>query len=261
MSEDISTQFRKEGDPAFPVDTENANSADPSSGKETTTDQTPSPGGEQTPAEKKDGSDETNFADHPRWRERESDWTKRFNEQEKRHLGEITTLREDIEGLRSKNPVAASVEVPSWFGGDEEQWREFQAWNDNLKKQVREETISEITSKTQAEQKAITDATAYFEDEVKAIEADREMNPQGETIDRNRILKTAMDFDLVDSKQRWNYRAAFLFMRNQATKARNSVIDEKREIAGATVSENRGEPKPETYATSETFKKPGARPW
>jgi len=32
--------------------------------------------------ENKDAGDDTNFADHPRWKEREGDWTKRFNDQE-----------------------------------------------------------------------------------------------------------------------------------------------------------------------------------
>ena len=70
-----------------------------------------------------------------------------------------------------------------------------------------------------------------------------------------------MDNDLVDSKGRWNYKAGFLMMKGSSTTSKNNTIDEKKKIAGATVTGDKTETKPPQYTTSDDFKKPGARPW
>lgn len=273
MTEDTTTQFRTEGQPAFPIENkENANSAASSAGEQTNVDQTQSQGGDQTQAQKKDGGvDDTNFADHPRWKEREDNWTKRFNDQEERHVGEITKLREEFEGKltaitgpKGTATAAATPEsIPAWFGGDESQWAQFLGWNQGLiskaKEEARADTLKEISSKTEAEQKAIDDATSYFNSEAAAIESDKALNPKGEKVDRNKLLKTAMDFDLVDSKGRWNYKAAWQFMRNQVTSP--SSTQDRKNLASATTSENRAETKPSEFMTSADFQKPGNRPW
>ena len=107
MNEESMTQFRTEGQPAFPVvDTGNDNPAPSSGGEETTTEQTPSSEGEQTGTEETpaeggeaggEGGDDRGFADHPRWKEREENWTTRFNEQETRHADEIKKVTETME--------------------------------------------------------------------------------------------------------------------------------------------------------------------
>lgn len=269
--ERISTQFRTEGQPAFPVvDTENDNSADSSSSEETTTEETAAD-------EAVENSDETTqdpsgeegkgFADHPRWKEREEDHKKRFNEQETRHVEEIAKLREEFEAKIAgkggeEKKQGEAVAKPSWFGGSDEQWGEFQEWNKGLIKQAQDGAISEISSKAKQEQDRVADATKYFNDEVTAIEGDKEVNPEGLKVDRNKLLLTAQKFDLVDSKGRWNYRAAWQFLRNASNKSKSDTIEEKKKVGGATVTgKNQAEEKPKKVMTSEDFKKPGARPW
>src|SRR3990167_123545 len=97
MSEDTTMSVRREGDPAFPIAKENDNSSTSSVDK-TNTDQTPSSEEDKKPdVNKTGGENEPNLADHPRWKEREGDWTKRFNDQEVRHTSEIGKLREEFE--------------------------------------------------------------------------------------------------------------------------------------------------------------------
>jgi len=270
MNDETMTQFKAEGDPAFPAEnTENDNSAESSTGEETKTDPTQSQEGEDTNSgedNKKDGAD-AGFADHPRWKEREEDWNKRFNEQEKRHVEEIDNLRTEFDGKigASKSQSASDGElppIPTWFGGDEDQWRDYLKHEDDRVNKAKEAAVSAVTSKQAEEQKSIEDATKYFNDTVTEIEADKSLNPKGEKIDRNKLLKFTLDNDLTDSKGRWNYKVAFELMKNRSTKG--SPTDDKsdrKKIAGATTSENRAETTPPNVTTSADFSKPGARPW
>ncbi len=268
MGEETTTQIRQEGQPAFPSDTENDNSAD-SSPEETNDDQTQSQEGESNSGENKDGGDnKRGFADDPRWQQREGDWKKRFNEQEERHTGEIAKLREEFQqqlDKLTKGDSGAPMDIPTWFGGGEKEWREFLAWNATMtkqaEKQAEENAYKRLTGEQAEEQKRIDEATEYFNKEVIDIEQDPVLNPQGEKIDRNKLLKFALDNDLVDSKGRWNYRAAFKMMKPQEVFRAKEALKDRKQIAGATTSEHRAETKPTDVATSETFKKPGARPW
>ena len=267
MTDDIKTQFKAEGDPAFPAEnTENDNSAESPTGEKTTTDSTQSQDGDQKSGgdKKKEDGEDAGFADHPRWKERETDWTKRFNEQEKRHVDEIENLRKEVdEKIKPKAPADGQTPpIPSWFGGDEDQWKEYLKHEEDRTKQAEERAVTRITAKQTEEQKSIDDATKYFNDTVVAIEADKALNPKGEKIDRNKLLKFTLDNDLVDSKGRWNYKAAFELMQTRAVKSPNAENkDERKKIAGATTSENRAETTPPAVTTSADFSKPGARPW
>lgn len=266
MNDNTTTQFKAEGEPAFPVaeNTENEDSAESSTGEKTTTDQTQSQEGDTNSGDKKkdDGGD-AGFADHPRWKEREEDWNKRFNEQEKRHVDEIENLRKEVdEKIKPKASADGDSEIPSWFGGTEDQWRDYRKHEDARIKQAEDNAVKSITSKQTEEQKAIDDATKYFNDTVGEIEGDKTLNPKGEKVDRNKLLKFTLDNELVDSKGRWNYKAAFELMQSRATKG-SSAEDktDRKKIAGATTSENRAESTQSSVTTSEDFRKPGARPW
>lgn len=267
MTDNTQTQFPTEGQPAFPVvDTENENSAD-SSTEETTTEETQAPEGEENTGEKtkpqgeEAKANETNFADHPRWKEREDDWKGRFNDQEKRHTEEIQKLREEFGGNKAPSGDEAPSEIPSWFGGDEAQWKEFQTWNQGLVTKAQEGIQKGIQEKTEAEQKAIEEATTFMNDEVSSIESDKTLNPDGIKVDKNKLLKFTMDNELVDTKGRWNYRAAFQLMQAGVKSAKAETIQEKKDVAGATTSEKKAETDKPAYTTTEDFNNPANRPW
>uniref|UniRef100_A0A6H1ZQI6 Uncharacterized protein n=1 Tax=viral metagenome TaxID=1070528 RepID=A0A6H1ZQI6_9ZZZZ len=268
MGDSIMTQMNVEGQSAFPTDIkENDNSTESSTvqdQKETNADQTGSSDQNKNQTENKDGGAE-NLTDHPRWKERESDWTKRFNDQEERHTAELAKFREDIDKRFDSTKSATPVEVPSWFGGDDDQWLEFQSWNQSLvgkaKDEARAEALNEIETKSAAKQKAIDDATTYFQEQVTALETDKTISPDGVKVDRNKLLKFVLDNDLVDSKGRWNYRAGFQMMKSGVTSVKADATKDRKQIAGATTSENRAETKQSAYATSTDFNKAGNRPW
>lgn len=249
MEEKETMSFKTEGDPAFPVkDTEKEDSAE-SSTEETNVEDTQSDEGDNSQTEE---TNDGNFAKHPRWKEREDDWKKRFNEQEKRHIEEIAKLREAVESVTKKTEI--STDIPPWFGGDEKQWKEFQAWDEQRIAKAKEAAIQDIQSKTESEQKAITEATEYFESQLEEIQQ------SGEKVDRNKLLKFTLDNDLVDSKGRWNYKAAFKLMKASKDSKKSDAIEEKKKIASASTSEKTAESKPKPYATPDDFKGPN-RPW
>lgn len=272
MTEKTQAQFRVEGEPAFPTeDTVNENTADSPTVQETeenqtTTDPTQAQGGEQTPEENKEGDDDRGFADHPAWQEREETWKTRFNEQETRHTGELDKLREELtQQIQELGPKATTedtlADIPSWFGGDEQQWAEFQAWNKTLAEEAKTNALKEVTSKEEQKQKAIEEATKHFESEVVSIESDKGVNPQGAKVDRNKLMKFVMDNDLVTSDGKWNYRAGWQLMQSKQGSTNTDVIDEKKKVAQATSTDGRSETKDPTYSTPEDFEHPSNRPW
>lgn len=247
---------------------ENDNSSASSTGEETTTTQTQSQEGEKANSGAKKDEGDAGFADHPRWKQRENDWTERFNAQEKRHLDEVEKLRVEFtpkpkEEVQASAADTTSEQPPEWFGGDEKAWKSYRSWHDTelskAEQRGAERALKEFSSKGEAEQKAIKDATDFFNEEVTAIESDKDLNPQGLKVDRNKLLKTALDHDLVDSKGRWNYKAAFKVMKPSEVFQAKAALDEKRKIAGASTDEARTESKTEAVATSDDFKRD--RPW
>lgn len=268
MNENTQAQFPTEGQPAFKVeDTENDNSAD-SPTETTDTEQTSTPEGEETSgaedthdSETTEESKSTNFADHPRWKEREEGWKERFNEQERRHAEDMKQIMDKLEG-KGSSPDETSSEIPSWFGGDEDQWKQYQADQKALIDQSRADWEKTQQEKTEAEQKAIQEATDYMNSEVQAIESDKALNPDGVKVDKNKLLKFTMDNELVDTKGRWNYKAAFRLMQAGVKSATAETVREKKDIAGASISEKSGaEAEKPNYTTTEDFQNPANRPW
>lgn len=261
------TQFKTEGQPAFPLENkENDNSAASSTGEETNAGSDQSQAGQENAGGEAGAGEKgkENFADHPRWKERETDWSNRFNQQETRHTEELGKLREDLETFKKGSATkqdATPDAVPAWFGGDDKAWQEFKVWNEQQLNTFKGAAVEAVETKSSAEQKAVDEATKYFEDTIGTLEADKTLNPKGEKIDRNKLLKFTIDNDLVDSKGRWNYKAALLLMKGTATDSRAAATQEKKDIAGATVADRRSESAPSTVATSADFKKAGSRPW
>lgn len=259
MSEVIVTQDAEEESVDSPEATENDNSED-SSPEETDTEQTPSSeeDKDQTQEDKNAGD---NLDDHPRWKERKREHAKRIEEQEERHAGEITKLREEFEEKYQPKADETSSEIPEWFGGDEKQYK---AYKKDLAQQIteaREGTLKEISAKSEEEQKAVKEATEYMNEQIGEIESNKELNPEGKNIDRNKLMKFVLDNELVKLDGRWNWKAGFMMMKASVSNVKNKNIKERKIIAGATTSENRAEDKPKAFTTSEDFKNPQNRPW
>lgn len=261
MKEDTKAQFRSEGEPAFPQesDKENNNSSSSPEGEENNGDK----GDSSNPDGQDDGKKDTEekdggFLNHPRWKEREEDWNKRFNDQEARHQEDLKKIREEFGEARKENKQ--NTDIPSWFGGDQEAWDAYRADRDAEIKAAEDRAIERIKGEKTAEQKAIDDATNYMQSEISAIESDKTINPDGSKVDPNKLLKFVLDNDLVDSKGRWNYRAGFRMMKANSSQPEKKVDTTRKEMAGATNSDSKAEQKPTPYKTSADFKG-SKRPW
>jgi len=254
MPDDTFASFRTEGQPAFPVadaEKDNSEGSQPEAKPETETPQS-TEGDDNTPAKP---DTELPFHEHPRWKEREESWNKRFNEQESRHQDDLKKIREEFGEKRQAN--ADNTEIPSWFGGSQEQWNQFRAHEDQKLKDAEERAVQRVKGEKEQMSKLEQEATEYFRSELTAIESDKELNPSAAKIDPNKLLKIAVDNDLVDSKGRWNYRAAYRIYKSEMP----APVDTKKrkELAGATTSETKAETTPKPFKTSNDFKV--KRPW
>lgn len=255
------TQIRVEGQPAFPVtDTENDNSAASSAGEETGAGNEEATGNEANAAEGADTGEGSEFHKHPAWQKREETWKTRFNDQEKRFQDEMRKFREEL-GPKSKPAAPAAdqeAEIPEWFGGTLEQWKAYEAHMLSKAESVIEMREAKAREAKEAEESAVKDATDYLKNELKAIEADKELNPTGEKIDANRLLKFVLENNLIDTQNRWDYRKGFRFMK-QGEHTRSSHAGDRKKVAGATTSESRAEKPGTSLKTREDFQK--KRPW
>ena len=251
MTKQIMADIPQEGEITIKKEEENDNSL--SSPDETNdTDETHSPEGDENTQDDPDKNKP--FHEHPRWKKREEEWETRFNEQEKRHQDSIKEIRDEFGVQKKEN--AQQVDIPSWFGGDKEQWDAYRADRAKEQQETEDRTFNRVNSAKTAESKAIEKATSYMKSEVESIESDKTLNPKGEKIDPNKLVKFVMDNDLVDSNGNWNYKAGFRMMKSGT----NFGTDANRKsIAGATTSESKAEQKPVNFKTSKDFQQ--NKPW
>ncbi len=259
MTDNKMADIPQEGDITFPEGTEEETSSD-SPAENNGEDGNPSLEGEDenTPDENPDNKP---FDQHPRWQQREKEWTERFNKQEQRHQDDIAELRKEFGQARKDN--AEATEIPSWFGGTQDQWNEYRAFNDKQIKVAEDRALERLSKAKVAEDDAVTKATEYMQSEITLIQGDKILNPEGKKVDPNKLLKTVIDNDLVDSQGRWNYKAGWRLMQQGQPAASASSQDDKdvrKQIAGATTSKtSKGEPQPKTFKTMDDFK--NNRPW
>lgn len=251
-------QFRREGDLAFQPEAETDPSA-ASPAEETA----PEGGTEAEPAAKPLPFNEDPAVQEYLGRQ----LAKQAKELEEKFTGSIATIREEFGEKRKQN--AEATKIPPWFGGSQAQWDQYREWFDGQLKQAEtraiDGTIEKANTISSAEKKAVDEATDYLKSELVAITADKALNPTGKAIDPNKLLKTVMDNDLVDSRGRWNYRAGMRLMNSHSTAvhANDKGGKEKKDLAAATLdgagAADGAAGKPKQFKTPADFKK--KRPW
>lgn len=266
MTEENAAAFGREGSEAFPAEaTAEETAADSQSEEENQEGDTQSSEGENAQSEEED----VPFHKHKRWTEREEEWNNRFNEQERRHQEDLKSIREEFGQKRADN--AAATKIPAWFGGTQEQWDAYRQDRDAELKEAEERAEKRAVDRLKKEQgseaKAVEEATAYLRSEITAIEGDKTLNPAGTKIDAamaDKLLKTVLENELIDTKGRWNYRAGWRLLNAGQTQAKPTPkpqTAEKKETAAVTTNSSKGgsdKEKP-AIATSESFRRD--RPW
>lgn len=253
-------EFNREGENPFDFEEEKDNSTD-SPSDETTTEENPSPDGDENNQD--DPDKDKPFHEHPRWKQREDEWQKRFNDSEARHQEDLRKIREEFANARKDN--AQQTQIPSWFGGTQEQWDAYRADRDAELHASEDRLLERIKGEKSAEDKAVTEANEYFKSEIAAIESDKTLNPTGSKVDPNKLLKIVLDNELIDSKGRWNYKAGWKILQSQSRGSQTTTTEQKsnqdrKKIAAATTTESKtAETKPAPFKTSKDFRQ--NRPW
>lgn len=214
------------------------------------------------------------FHKQDRWKEREEDWSKRFDAQKKESDERYAALEKKIETRKEIKEELTQDDVPDWYGGDIEQYRKFYGQQTKMMeekaKEIAEKIIdgrlAETKKESEKETKAVADATDWFKSEVKRIESDETLNPGGETIDQEALLKIAQENDLIDSKMRWNWSAAYrIYASRQKTEEKtetkeDKVAEQKKKIAAITTKKDtKTDTTPSTVKNADYFKK--NKPW
>lgn len=187
---------------------------------------------------------------HPRWAEREADWDKRFKQQQE----EFDAKLEALHPKQSEEKIDQNASIPKWFGGDQEQWKDFVAFHNKGIEDAEKRAYDRLTSSQSAKEKAVSDANTWFEESVSGIEKEA-----GKTIDRNALLKTVIDNELIDAKGRWNYKAAWQILKGQSGGSGDSREDRKRLADDTNKDSSHADTSTKGVKSSEDFKKD--RPW
>ncbi len=176
----------------------------------------------------------------------------------------MKTIREEIATGNKPAPAAkenvAPKGIPAWFGGDEADWASFLNHNERLAKESEDRIMNRLKEAKGKEEDQIKEATDYMSSEISAIQSDSELNPKGTKVDKNKLLEFVMKNDLVDSKGRWNYRAGWRMMNAATVSAKPKVNKDRKDLAGATLSEKSGETKQADTTSSKDFENPSNRP-
>ena len=266
MTEETAASFQREGEnPFMSENTSKETEGDSQSQEENQDEGTQSEEGDKnTPSDQ-----DTPFHEHPRWRQREEEWNTRFNEQERRHQEDLQSIREEFGQARKSNEQ--NTRIPAWFGGTQEQWDAYRSDRDAELKSAEDRAIERLTKEreqsTQAEERAVAEATTYMRSEMTAIESDKALNPDGVKFDQKtaeKLLKTVLDNNLVDTQGRWNYRAGWRIMQGgakaPAPQAKKPDTSDRKQVAAATSGAgSKGEQAKTTVATSKDFERD--RPW
>lgn len=185
----------------------------------------------------------------------------RLTESEKKHTEDMAALRTEI--AAGKKPDITAEKPPKWFGGNQEQWGEFQEYIGKKTAGVGEGVIKTISQTKQQEETAVAEATTYLQSEIAAIQGDKTLNPKALKVSAEELLKVVLENELIDTKGRWNYRAGWRILRPtlEAAAAGTKVDPDRKKLAGTSVGNDKGsgDGAAKPFKTSEDFKK--KRPW
>jgi len=216
-----------------------------------------------------DEKENLSFDKHPRWKQREEEWNKRFDEQESRIQSRIEqAIKDAVKNLPSSvaNADSLPVQIPAWFGGDEAQWKAFKADQkrelDQVVAMAVKEAVGEVSKTQTAQERAVQEANKHFHDSIQRIEYENKTK-----VDPNELLQYVLDNKIIDpTTQRWDYEKGYRWMmleKGQGSSKPGADRQGRKNIAGATMKERGGTGRESEVVVpnSETFSNPNNRPW
>lgn len=147
-------------------------------------------------------------------------------------------VREEVEeSISSKFSPKEETKIPSWFGGGDDQWKEFESYLSTLTSQAKADALREIKTEQEAQEKRVKEATDWFNESVSEIE--KEYGTKLSESAKNKLLKQTSEAGFIDSQGRWNYKATFKY--HKALEKPDTSLEDKRQTASLTVSEPKAE--------------------
>lgn len=191
---------------------------------------------------------------------------KRWKQRETRHKQRITSKDEEIATLKAQLADKGSekeltdADIPDWFNGE---LPEYKAYKKAQQQEIDSAVEKATGGKSKASQdKAVREATEWLDEEIERLEDDDDLNPDGIEIDRERLLEIVQDNDLVDSKNRWNYAAAFKILKKEEKAAKPKRNNTKRkDLAAATVKKDATKTKKQSRLKNREAFTGEDRPW
>lgn len=256
--------------------------ADDTAADSSTADNNEGEAGARTGADGDEGNKEDEFKDlpfheHPRWKQREQEWTDRLEKQKTEFDEKIATaVASALASSKPQSPkedqldAIAEGKIPAWFGGGKDtpeirsMWKEYVAEQKRIitdaEKRAEDRAFERMNQGKTAEERAVADANAWFENSVTKIEAEG-----GKRVDRNELLKYVLDNQIIDhATKRWDYAKGYRWMMAEKASGQGGNRQTRAEIAGATMSgSGKGGEKGggSSITTSDDFKDPQKRPW
>lgn len=238
-----SADIRHEGQPAFPSEPEKETPASsPEDIKPTETD--PS-----APGANKEPDKQVPFHEHPRWKQREQEWNQRLEDMQRDYEDKLNQKFAEVKP--HEDPT-----IPNWFGGDKQQWQDFQTYLESMSDQKAAAKVEEYKKAQEAETAKVKAANDYIEGEIDRLKAD------GKDFDRNELLKVVNDYRPVNEQGYWDFDKAYdiLEMKRKANAPVQPDPAIRKQAGAIEKTSTKTDPGKKDYMTNEDFRR-GGRPW
>ena len=184
----------------------------------------------------------------PRWIEM-YEKAKRVDELEET----INSLKSRQDEYETKNVEEKTEEIPPWFIGDEEQWKQYLVREETKFAQAKERWQSEQEQakedRKQEKAEEVNNLSNYFQNEIDILKEDF-------NFDEEKLKSYVIENEIMDSEGVFDLKRGLMKMMNQGTKANPA----RKDIASLTSSTPQGEQPIKDYATAEDFQG-GNAPW
>lgn len=241
MSDDFLATVAKEGtDPFATLETDTS----PESPTET------KPEGDSKAVKPEEGArtpeENLPFHKHPRWIERENELSSLREREEAtaRELAELKVFKEET----AKRLAPETSQIPDWFkelyGENDVAWQKYRE-HESARDQAIEQRFIERQEKAQKQQ---ADETAHWN---KWVDSEiTKLQAEGNTFDRNKLIKTMLDFRPTDEQGNFDFKAGLKIYQAMEEKPSPDAANARKEIADTVTKATRGETPKKDYMTA-----------
>lgn len=201
---------------------------------------------EDEPQEEAKSEEQVPFHEHPRWKERETDWQKRLDaalaEQERKFQEQIEQVKP-----QSKEETTIDPNLVPLIGDDPHVHKLWHDMRQKEREQIVQEAQERLLQKQTQEREASQKWEQWVDSEVSKLES------EGKKFDRNELMKIAVDYKPTDDQGNISFAKALQIL--EATKPQKSEkAKARKEIAEQVSGDIQGEPEESKVVTSKDLR-------